>query len=172
MVEASQSANPSPPCLRVFVGRWRLPFGEPAVSGFVPSPVGGPWGERQGEGLSRFHPKLKGESRRGPRRAGVPFRGFENPKRQMPQGRNPGAFAIKEETIETFVSLLGRPGNDLLSRNTRMQYHWRGGVSRPSSGWDRVQPPRNYHQASEGVRRNRQAFDARSVEHAKPLEVR
>ena len=30
------------------------------------------------------------------------------------------------------------------------KYHGRWGVSRPSSGWDRVQPPRYGHQAGEG----------------------
>ena len=31
----------------------------------------------------------------------------------------------------------------------KMQYHWRWGVSRPSSGWDRVGAPRWGHQAGE-----------------------
>ena len=29
------------------------------------------------------------------------------------------------------------------------KYHWRWGVSRPCSEWERVQPPRNDHQVSE-----------------------
>ena len=33
----------------------------------------------------------------------------------------------------------------------KTEYHRRWGVSRPSSEWDRVQPPRNYHQVGEGV---------------------
>ena len=31
----------------------------------------------------------------------------------------------------------------------KTQYHWRRGFSRPSSEWDRVYAPRNYHQAVE-----------------------
>jgi hypothetical protein len=34
------------------------------------------------------------------------------------------------------------------------KYHRRWGVSRPSSEWDRVQPPRHSHQADEAVRDN------------------
>jgi hypothetical protein len=29
------------------------------------------------------------------------------------------------------------------------QYHWRGGFSRPSSGWDRVRAPRYDHQVDQ-----------------------
>src|SRR3954447_5255757 len=36
----------------------------------------------------------------------------------------------------------------------KTQYHWRGGFSRPSSGWDRVRAPRCDHQV--GQPRNRQ----------------
>src|SRR3954452_5104173 len=36
----------------------------------------------------------------------------------------------------------------------KTQYHWRGGFSRPSSGWDRVRAPRYDHQV--GQPRNRQ----------------
>ena len=32
------------------------------------------------------------------------------------------------------------------------KYHWRRGVSRPSSEWDRVQPPRCNHQVSKAQR--------------------
>ena len=35
----------------------------------------------------------------------------------------------------------------------KTQYHWRWSVSRPSSGWDRVQPLRHSHQVSREVRR-------------------
>ena len=35
----------------------------------------------------------------------------------------------------------------------KTQYHWRWSVSRPSSGWDRVQPLRHSHQVSGEVRR-------------------
>src|SRR5215467_16284458 len=34
----------------------------------------------------------------------------------------------------------------------KTEYHRRWGVSRPSSEWDRVQPPRYNHQVSEGVK--------------------
>src|SRR5262249_6948580 len=34
----------------------------------------------------------------------------------------------------------------------KTEYHRRWGVSRPSSEWDRVQPPRNNHQVGEGVK--------------------
>ncbi len=34
----------------------------------------------------------------------------------------------------------------------KTKYHWRWGVSRPSSEWDRVQPPRQNHQVGEVVR--------------------
>ncbi len=39
------------------------------------------------------------------------------------------------------------------------KYHWRRGVSRPCSEWERVQPPRNNHQVSEAQHlRSWQAF--------------
>ena len=31
----------------------------------------------------------------------------------------------------------------------KTQYHWRGGFSRPSSGWDRVRAPRYDHQVDQ-----------------------
>jgi hypothetical protein len=36
----------------------------------------------------------------------------------------------------------------------KTKYHRRRGVSRPSSEWDRVQPPRHNHQVGEGVSSN------------------
>jgi hypothetical protein len=37
------------------------------------------------------------------------------------------------------------------------QYHWRGGFSRPSSGWDRVWTPRYGHQAGTGQTEDRRS---------------
>jgi hypothetical protein len=36
----------------------------------------------------------------------------------------------------------------------KTEYHRRWGVSRPSSEWDRVQPPRNNHQVGKRVKAN------------------
>jgi hypothetical protein len=38
------------------------------------------------------------------------------------------------------------------------KYHWRRGVSRPSSEWDRVQPPRCNHQVSKAQRSRMRVF--------------
>ena len=38
------------------------------------------------------------------------------------------------------------------------KYHWRRGVSRPSSEWDRVQPPRCNHQVSKAQRSRMRFF--------------
>ena len=35
----------------------------------------------------------------------------------------------------------------------KTQYHWRGGFSRPSSGWDRVRAPRYDHQVGQPRKR-------------------
>jgi hypothetical protein len=45
------------------------------------------------------------------------------------------------------------------------KYHRRWGVSRPSSEWDRVQPPRHSHQADKAVRGNFLVFSARCGAH-------
>ena len=52
------------------------------------------------------------------------------------------------------------------------KYHRRWGVSRPSSEWDRVQPPRHSHQADEAVRYNFLVFSARSGAHFLGLFLR
>src|SRR3954453_9452617 len=41
----------------------------------------------------------------------------------------------------------------------KTQYHWRGGVSRPSSGWDRVRAPRCDHQVDQPPGGCRRTFD-------------
>jgi hypothetical protein len=55
----------------------------------------------------------------------------------------------------------------------KTKYHWRWGVSRPSSEWDRVQPPRHNHQVGGSVRRKIWSFRACSYAHlSSPLSRR
>ena len=50
------------------------------------------------------------------------------------------------------LGLLARPGGDPLSHPFVGQYPGRSGVSRPSSEWGRVGPPRCDHQVEPGAR--------------------
>ena len=65
------------------------------------------------------------------------------------------AFCIqqhqKEEQLTQSITVLQTWQRPTLPR-LETEYHRRWGVSRPSSEWDRVQPPRHSHQVSETVK--------------------
>lgn len=57
----------------------------------------------------------------------------------------PGAVSFRVEKICCVLQTWQRPTLPRLET----EYHWRRGVSRPCSEWERVRPPRNDHQVSE-----------------------
>ena len=76
-------------------------------------------------------------------------------ERKKPPDRAGRLFVIpttsKEEQLTYSFTVLQTWQRPTLPR-LETEYHQRWGVSRPSSEWDRVQPPRHSHQVSETVK--------------------
>ncbi len=66
-----------------------------------------------------------------------------------PRGGQGEARCGRERYVEEISNCVLQAWQRPTLPHLKMQYHWRWGVSRPSSGWDRVGAPRWGHQAGE-----------------------